>query len=89
LASTLVFLRKCVRDGKARKKSRQLFISLRKLQNTGNWKRKCWIAISLDYAVEEAFDLSCRLRYNANKYATGWKAEKELFASQHRQGRFI
>jgi len=42
-------------------------MTLTKLQNTGNWKKKCWMAISVEYAVEEAMDLSYRLRYVDNK----------------------
>jgi len=42
-------------------------MTLRKLQNTGYLKRKCWMAISVEYAVEEAMDLSQdRLRYDDN-----------------------
>ena len=36
------------------------------------------MAISVEYAVEEAMDLSQdRLRYDDNNQVTGWKAEKE------------
>jgi hypothetical protein len=31
-------------------------MTLRKLENTGNWKRKCWMAISVEYAVEDGMD---------------------------------
>jgi len=42
-------------------------MTLRKLGYTGNWKRKCWMAISVECAVEEAMDLSQdRLRYDDN-----------------------
>jgi len=34
---------KHIRDGKTRR--RQLFMNLRKLENTANWKRKCVMAI--------------------------------------------
>jgi hypothetical protein len=34
--------------------------------------------VSLEYAVEEAMDLSqYSPRYDDNNYATGWKAEEE------------
>ena len=33
-------------------------MTLRKPENTGNWKRKCWIAISVEYAEDEVMDLS-------------------------------
>ena len=50
------------------KRSRQLFMTLRKLENTANWKRKCGMAIFEEYAVEETLDLSQdRLGYNDNK----------------------
>ena len=35
------------------------------------------MAISVDYAVQEAIDMSHRLHYDDNKYARGGKAEKE------------
>jgi hypothetical protein len=42
-------------------------MTLRKLQNTGYLKRMCRTAISVEYAVEEAMDLSQnRLRYDDN-----------------------
>jgi hypothetical protein len=31
-------------------------MTLRKLGNTGNWKRKCSMAISVEYAVEDTMD---------------------------------
>jgi len=37
-----------------------------KLGNTANWKKKCWMAVSVEYAVEEAMELSHRLRYDGN-----------------------
>ena len=50
----------------------------RKLQNNGYLKMNCWMAISVDYAVEGSMDLSQdRLRYDDNNQATGWKAEKQ------------
>ena len=33
-------------------------MTLRKLQNTGYLKRKCWMAISVECVVEEAMELS-------------------------------
>jgi len=40
-------------------------MTLRKLQNTGYLKRKCWMAISVEYAVEEVKNPSQdRLRYD-------------------------
>jgi hypothetical protein len=33
-------------------------MTLRKPQNTGYLKRKCWMALSVEYAVEEAMALS-------------------------------
>jgi len=43
-------------------------MTLSKLENTANWKRKCVMAIFEEYAVEEALDLSQdRLGYNDNK----------------------
>jgi len=45
----------------------QLLMTVRKLQNTGYLKRHYWIAISVEYVVEEAMDLSQdRLRYDYN-----------------------
>ena len=42
-------------------------MTLWKLQHTEYLKRKCWMAISVEYAVEEAMDLSQdRLRYDDN-----------------------
>ena len=42
-------------------------MTLRKLQNSGYLKRKCWIAIFVEYAVEEAMELSPdRLRCDGN-----------------------
>jgi len=46
------------------------------------------MAVSVEYAVEEAMDLSQKLFYD-NDGATGWKAEKQWFNSCHRQGSFI
>jgi len=44
------------------------------------------MAISVEYAVEEAMDLSQdRLRYDDNNKAIGWRAVKQLFDSWHRQ----
>jgi hypothetical protein len=43
-------------------------MTLRKIQNTVYIKRQCWMAVSVEYAVEEAMDLSQdRLRYDDNK----------------------
>jgi len=42
------------------------FKGLRKSGNTGNWKRKCWMVVSVEYGVEEAMDLSHGLRYDDN-----------------------
>ena len=33
-------------------------MTLKKPENTGYLKRKCWIAISVEYAGDEAMDLS-------------------------------
>jgi len=52
--------------GRREGRRRQLLMTLRKLENTGNWRSKSWIAVSADYAVEEAMDLSYRLRYGDN-----------------------
>ena len=53
--------------GRRGRRLRQLIMTLRKLGYTGNWKRECWMAISVEYAVEEAMDLSQdRLRYDDN-----------------------
>jgi len=52
--------------GKRGRRRRQLLMTLRKLQNSGDSKRKCWMAISVEYAVVEAMDLSYRLRYDEN-----------------------
>jgi hypothetical protein len=52
--------------GRRERRRRQLVMNLRKIENTGNWKSKCWMAISVDYGVEEAMDLSYRLRYDDN-----------------------
>jgi len=42
-------------------------MTLRKLQNTGHFKRKCWMAVSLEYALKEAMVLPQNmLRYNDN-----------------------
>jgi len=41
-------------------------MTLRKPENTGYLKRKCWMAVSVEYAVEQAMDLSHRLRYDGN-----------------------
>jgi hypothetical protein len=42
-------------------------MTLRKIPNTGYLKRKCWMAISVEYAVEEAMDLSQgRLIFDGN-----------------------
>jgi hypothetical protein len=37
---------------------------LKKPENTGKWKSKCWMAISVEYGVEEAMDLWHRQRYD-------------------------
>ena len=37
-------------------------MTLRKVQNTGNLKRKCGMEISVAYAVDEAMDLLQTLR---------------------------
>jgi DNA-binding transcriptional regulator of glucitol operon len=42
------------------------FKGLRKAGNTGNWKRKCWMVVSVEYGVEEAMDLSHGLHYDGN-----------------------
>ena len=53
-------------------------MTLRTLGYTGKWKRKCWMEISVEYAMEDVMELSQdRLRYDDNNEATGWKAEKE------------
>jgi len=60
-----------------------------KLGNTANWKKKnCWMAVSVEYAVEGAMDLSHRLRYDDNNQATDRKAENQWFVSWYRQGCF-
>jgi len=42
-------------------------MTFRKLQKNGYLKRKRWMAIYVEYAVEEAMDLSQdRLRYDDN-----------------------
>jgi hypothetical protein len=64
-------------------------MTVRKLQNTGYLKWKCWMAISAEYVVEEAMDLSHRLRYDDNNWARGWKAEIQGFDSWRGQGGFI
>ena len=43
------------------------------------------MAVSVEYAVEQAMDLSHRLRYDGNNLATGWKAENQYFDSWHKQ----
>jgi hypothetical protein len=41
-------------------------MTLRKPENTGYLKRMRWMAVSVEYAVEEAMDLSHRLRCDDN-----------------------
>ena len=53
-------------------------MTLMKLGYTGKWKRNCCMAISVEYAVEDAMDLSQdRLLYDVHNQATGWKDEKQ------------
>jgi hypothetical protein len=54
--------------GKRGRRPRQLLLTLRKLGNTGNWKRKYGIVISVECTVKEAIDISQeRLRYDDSK----------------------
>ena len=56
----------------------QLLMTVRKLQITGYLKRNCWMAISVEYTVEQVMDLSQDwLRYDDNNQTTGWKAEEQ------------
>lgn len=46
-------------DGKTRKKEvSSLFMTLRKRKNTGNWKRKHYIPLCGEFAIENVLDLS-------------------------------
>jgi hypothetical protein len=66
---------------------RQLLMTLKELQNTGYLERKCWMAISAEYVVEEAMYLSHRLRYDDNNWATGWKVEIQFLSTAKRPDR--
>jgi hypothetical protein len=41
-------------------------VTLIKPKNTGNWKRKYWMTISVENAMEGAMDMQHRLCYDDN-----------------------
>jgi hypothetical protein len=61
-------------------------MSLRKLKNTEYLKRNFWMVVSVEYAVEEATDLSQdALRYDDSNWVTGSEGEKQWFNTWQRQ----
>jgi hypothetical protein len=62
LASTFAFEGNISGIGRRVRRRRQLLITSRKPENTGNWKRKWWMAVYVEYAVEDPMGLSHRLR---------------------------
>jgi len=63
LASTLAFEGNM---GRRVRRCRQLLITSRKPENTGSWKRKCWMEMYVEYAVEDPMGLSHRVRCDYN-----------------------
>jgi len=46
-------------------------MTLIKPENAENWKRKCWMEVSVEYAVEEAMDMSHAVMMTKTKQEPG------------------